>query len=395
MQLTGLSLQWALLCFEVGIESGLKRINEKDVPRYCIRVSKPYRDALAFWVVRLLTEGKIEAEHANSFIEMINNNIIKLAVTLSNSGFVYCKEIELKGDGLEFYKALKQISIEENNNKSAELTGEHTEDSNLMTEDEIHNFGLNVVLEYIQKDGFSVETVIRDKRINPQIIAKKNEQIAYILVRTDCYPRKGEPENREVVLDMLKNAEKINAVCYFASVGIANSYGTTDLEMSIPTKGAEYYVAFDGLVKINENYIPKQDYTIRAFNKNGNLAGGAVKGNDGRYTIIKGDKSDISSLLMTNFYVFADMLSIDQEFTKTFSKWADLPSTEWSQLHKETCALAMIHFIMDAKNKNLGLPANIVKAIEAFPAQNLAPLRRPLTPEIQKFFSNMFSGKSK
>jgi len=111
MQLAGPSLQWALLCFEIGIEGGLKRICEKDVPKYCIRVSKPYRDALVFWVIRLLNERRIGAEQANSLVEMINKEIAKLAAALSNLGFLYYKDVEFKGDGMEFCKAVKQISI--------------------------------------------------------------------------------------------------------------------------------------------------------------------------------------------------------------------------------------------------------------------------------------------
>jgi len=102
----------ALLCFEIGIEGGLKKISEKAVPKYCIHVSKPYRDALAFWVIQLLTKGKIGTEQANSFIETINNGIIKLAATLSNLGFIYCRQVEPKGDGMEFGKAIKQIPID-------------------------------------------------------------------------------------------------------------------------------------------------------------------------------------------------------------------------------------------------------------------------------------------
>jgi hypothetical protein len=112
MQITGLSLQWALLCFEIGIEGGLKRIEDEDVPKYCIKISKPYRDALAIWVIRLLIERKIRAEQANSFIEMINNSIIKLAVTISNLGFIRCKQVEPKGNRMEFYNAIKQIPID-------------------------------------------------------------------------------------------------------------------------------------------------------------------------------------------------------------------------------------------------------------------------------------------
>ena len=47
-----------------------------------------------------------------------------------------------------------------------------------------------------------------------------------------------------------QHAEAHGALCYFASVGIANSEGTTEEEMSVPVKGVGYNVQFDGLIKM-------------------------------------------------------------------------------------------------------------------------------------------------
>ena len=118
----------------------------------------------------------------------------------------------------------------------------------VMDEDDIHDFGINVVAEYSQKDGFEIVSINKDRKYNPQIVAKKNGQLAFIVVRTACYPNKGSLDDAALRSQLISNADQHNAICYFASVGIANSEGQTDEEMGIPIKGGGYYVSFEGLL---------------------------------------------------------------------------------------------------------------------------------------------------
>lgn len=118
----------------------------------------------------------------------------------------------------------------------------------LMSAAEIHEFGIEVVFQQLQKDGHEILAVNTDLGKNPQIVAKKDNQLQFILVRTACYPKKGEIENDSVAMQAIAHADLNNATCYFASVGIANSSGKTDSEMAVPTKGAGFFVAFEGLV---------------------------------------------------------------------------------------------------------------------------------------------------
>lgn len=55
----------------------------------------------------------------------------------------------------------------------------------VMNEDDIHDFGINVVAEYSQKDGFEIVSINKDRKYNPQIVAKKNGQLAFIIVDWD------------------------------------------------------------------------------------------------------------------------------------------------------------------------------------------------------------------
>jgi hypothetical protein len=124
---------------------------------------------------------------------------------------------------------------------------ESVEIRTLMSEDEIHDFGIGIVFEYMQKDGFEILAVRTNRNINPQILGRKGDQLVHVVVRTACYPEKGSIESEELALQLIAYAEEKSAVCYFASVGIANAEATNEVEMARPLKGVGYFVAYEGL----------------------------------------------------------------------------------------------------------------------------------------------------
>jgi hypothetical protein len=117
----------------------------------------------------------------------------------------------------------------------------------IMSTAEIHDFGVEIVFNYLKKEGHEIVSVNSDIDVNPQIVAKKNGQLEFIIVRTACYPSKGQVENNQLAAQCIAYAHKHKAMCYFASVGIANVNGKNDAEMAIPIKGAGFYVSFEGL----------------------------------------------------------------------------------------------------------------------------------------------------
>ena len=87
---------------------------------------------------------------------------------------------------------------------------------------------------------------------DPQIIAKKDGILAFIAVRTACYPEKGKLD-KSVHFQMMENAKKFKAIPYFASVGIANAESKTQKDMSVPIKGAGFHAAYEGLLIITDS----------------------------------------------------------------------------------------------------------------------------------------------
>ncbi len=122
-----------------------------------------------------------------------------------------------------------------------------------MTANEIHAFGVEIVYKQLEKDGWAIDSVDieADLSSEPQITAAKDGELAFFVIRTGMYPGRGRfEEGQEAFENLVTHAAKHGCSCYFASVGIANSTGTTEEEMAVPVKGVAYNVQFDGLVRM-------------------------------------------------------------------------------------------------------------------------------------------------
>lgn len=122
----------------------------------------------------------------------------------------------------------------------------------LMLESDVHAFGVEIVYKQLTEAEWIVKSadVYAERTEHPQIVAHKDGEFAFFVVRTAMYPGRGLIEGQEVFERLVQMANDHGASCYFASVGIANSEGKTEEEMTVPVKGVAYQVAFDGLVKM-------------------------------------------------------------------------------------------------------------------------------------------------
>lgn len=123
----------------------------------------------------------------------------------------------------------------------------------LMDQHDIHAFGIEIVFKQLEKDGWIVESadILADLATEPQIVANKDGERAFFIVRTDVHPKRGRfEEGMDAYKMLVRHAKAHGAYCYYASVGIANSEGKTEEEMSVPLKGVAFNVVFDGLIKM-------------------------------------------------------------------------------------------------------------------------------------------------
>ena len=65
-----------------------------------------------------------------------------------------------------------------------------------------------------------------------------------------------------------------------------------------------------------------------------------------------------------------------------FSKWAGLPTNEWSSAHNEHFALAAMHLIQKAEREEIEIVEVLKKNARDILEVKLPPLRNRLTPEM-------------
>lgn len=131
-------------------------------------------------------------------------------------------------------------------NTKPDTGGLHEAHPTLMSPDEIHDFGIEIVTKDARKMGYKIISINNRLGHDPQIVAEKNGKTFHVLVRTACYPSKGELD--EGALGILsEKANSQNSGLLFASVGIANANGKTDSEMGQCVRGAGFYVSYQGM----------------------------------------------------------------------------------------------------------------------------------------------------
>lgn len=128
----------------------------------------------------------------------------------------------------------------------------------LMSAAEVHKFGIESILAYVQKEGVTVQGVNASVAQNPQIVGTYQGNTAFVFVRTAMYPGKGELSKAEVSR-CREWAEQHGAIAFFASVGLActNYPDRTDVKddaaMAQPIKNGGFAVSYEGLAYLGSN----------------------------------------------------------------------------------------------------------------------------------------------
>lgn len=118
----------------------------------------------------------------------------------------------------------------------------------LMTEAEIHDFGVEIVFNQMKKDGYEIVGVNTTLGANPQINAKKDGQLHFVVVRTACYPEKGKIASEGEFFQILDFAKEHDAMPHFAPVGICYADAKDEKEAGMAYKGAPFNALFNGLL---------------------------------------------------------------------------------------------------------------------------------------------------
>ncbi len=117
----------------------------------------------------------------------------------------------------------------------------------LLSPQEIIDFGLRYVYGQLVNDGFEVLSVRPEPEVDPQILAKKNEKLYFIIIRTEVYPEVGDLPSISRITQINEHAKKHEAQTKFVSLGILNANAKTEADKCKLFKGGEFYVNYSGL----------------------------------------------------------------------------------------------------------------------------------------------------
>ncbi len=118
----------------------------------------------------------------------------------------------------------------------------------VLTQQELHNLGMNIVGEKLQKMGYEFVAINSQLKKHPQfVLYKKGEPTIFVLVKTVHNIQNPSEEYDAIWMETFKeHAKKQNAKVWFAGVGIANAESVENPVF----KDQPYYVAFNDFVKI-------------------------------------------------------------------------------------------------------------------------------------------------
>jgi len=105
--------------------------------------------------------------------------------------------------------------------------GQNVDPKDLLTKQEIHEFGIDIIYKYAQKEGYEVVDGTTDLNQNPQLILKKNGQLYFVMVKTSPADGTHLSYDRDLAMQVFNNAKPHNAKVIFAGVGLSCvGYGT-------------------------------------------------------------------------------------------------------------------------------------------------------------------------
>ncbi|MBQ9845432.1 MAG: SseB family protein [Oscillospiraceae bacterium] len=123
-------------------------------------------------------------------------------------------------------------------------------DFDIMTDEEIQNFALQIVYEYdLIQNGYQIVSITDDINAFPNIIAKKDDELVFILVRGYCINNTCGLAD-EIFDKMMLLSEKYRIKSFFADVGFRSS-DDERFEEGLLLCGDGFYADYKGLREIS------------------------------------------------------------------------------------------------------------------------------------------------
>lgn len=98
--------------------------------------------------------------------------------------------------------------------------GKNVDPKDLLTKQEIHEFGIDIIYKYAQQEGFEVVDGTTDLNQNPQLVLKKNGQLYFVMIKTSPADGTHLTYDRDLAMQIFNSANPHNAKVLFAGVGL-------------------------------------------------------------------------------------------------------------------------------------------------------------------------------
>src|SRR5690554_1470011 len=159
--------------------------------------------------------------------------------------------------------------------------GQNVDPKDLLSNQEIHEFGIDIIYKYAQQEGFEVVDGTTDLNQNPQLVLKKNGQLYFVMIKTGSADGTHLTYDRDLAMQVFNNAKPHNAKVLFAGVGLyCVGYGFTLVrnqgykvdfrgfeDVELVSLKPEELLAFDNYKRIkwnlDENQKPKSEVVER------------------------------------------------------------------------------------------------------------------------------------
>jgi hypothetical protein len=116
-----------------------------------------------------------------------------------------------------------------------------------LTAQELHNLGMNIIGEKLQKRGYEFVAINSKLKKHPQfVLYKKGEPTIFVLVKVSSNIQQPERYDAVWMETFKEHAIQQNAKVWFAAIGLANS---ESVELPV-YKDQPYYVAFEDFEKV-------------------------------------------------------------------------------------------------------------------------------------------------
>ena len=158
--------------------------------------------------------------------------IMKLIVTMKNS-IINLFRRQTKEKVLE--------SHQETDNKNEIILNP----DEIMNLQEIHEFGIDIISNYVEKEGYKIVACSLNINENPQLVIRKNEVLYLVMITTGAGKSDELYYDKNIASQVFKKSKEHNAIALYAGVGLyCLVYGKT----MVRNKG--YVVDFVGFKTI-------------------------------------------------------------------------------------------------------------------------------------------------